>query len=493
MKRLAFVFSLALFSLLLTNAAQAATLTVDTTADDASLSACTAAPNDCSLRGAITAANAQAGADTVNLPVGTYTLTIATTDEDANLNGDLDVTAGSDITFLGTDARTTIIQAGTVGGAGGNGIDRVFDILAGGTLSLNNLTVRNGRANAAGGGIRNGGNLTVHRTTVADNRTTTSGGGGIEILTGTTTTIQHSTISGNSIGSSSGGAIRTIGNAQLFIFNTTISGNTAFQTGGGAIRAQSGAGGLITITNCTITGNNLLSNAGGGLSNSNTMRIRNTIVAGNTALNNPDVSGAFSSGGTNLIGIQGTSTGWITTGATADLLNNTAANLGALANNGGSTDTHALLSPSSAIDAGQDCVINSSCDTFNAPLNLRYDQRLFVRIAGGDRSTSRNLGGAVVDIGAFEFNALVPTAASVSIGGRVSFNKNSFLSRATVTLTDMQGTVRTAPVNPFGYYKFEDVSAGQIVTVQVSAKGATFAPQVVTVNEDIENLDFTAQ
>jgi alpha-tubulin suppressor-like RCC1 family protein len=88
---------------------------------------------------------------------------------------------------------------------------------------------------------------------------------------------------------------------------------------------------------------------------------------------------------------------------------------------------------------------------------------------------------------------LTPTAASVSVGGRVSFGKGSFISRASVTLTDMNGNVKTAVVNPFGYYKFEDVSAGQTVTVQVSAKGSTFAPQVVTVTEDIEDLNFSAQ
>jgi hypothetical protein len=445
------------------------------------------------LRGAITAANALAGADVIELPAGIYTLTLTTTDEDANLNGDLDVTSGSGITVLGVNTRTTVIQAGTVGGPAGNGVDRVFDILAGGTLSLNNLTVRNGRTSGAGGGIRNGGNLTVHRVTVADNRTTgTSGGGGLEILTASSTTIQYSTVSGNSINASSGGGIRTIGTAQVFIFNTTISGNTAFQTGGGGIRAQSGAGGLITITNCTITGNTLLSNAGGGLSNSNTMRIRNTIVSGNTALTNPDVSGAFASGGTNLIGIQGTSTGWVTVGATADLLNNTSANLGPLANNGGSTDTHALNSPSAAIDAGQDCVINASCDTFNAPLNLSFDQRGFLRIANGDRNPLRNLGAAIVDIGAFEFSAAA-TAASVSVSGRVTFGSGSMTARAVVSLTDMQGNTKTVQTNPFGYYRFDDISAGQTVTVQVLAKGAAFAPQVVTVNENVENLDFSAQ
>jgi alpha-tubulin suppressor-like RCC1 family protein len=88
---------------------------------------------------------------------------------------------------------------------------------------------------------------------------------------------------------------------------------------------------------------------------------------------------------------------------------------------------------------------------------------------------------------------LAPTSASVSVSGRVIFSKGSISTRASVSLTDMAGNTRSVPVNPFGYYKFEDVSAGQTVTVQVSAKGASFAPQVVNVTEDVEDLNFSAQ
>jgi hypothetical protein len=79
------------------------------------------------------------------------------------------------------------------------------------------------------------------------------------------------------------------------------------------------------------------------------------------------------------------------------------------------------------------------------------------------------------------------TAASVSISGRV----NS-ASRATVTMTDASGEVRTALVNPFGYYKFEGITAGQTVVIQAAAKGATFTPQVINVTQDVEDLNFTA-
>lgn len=489
MKLLKVLVLSAAFAAMLSIYASAATFRVDTTTDDASLTACTdAAANDCSLRGAVTAANALAGGDIITLPAGTYTLTLATTDEDANVNGDLDVLANSDITLVGAGARSSIVQAGTIGGANGNGVDRVFDILASGTLAVYNVTVRNGRTAGAGGGIRNGGNLTVDHVTIADNRTTgSSGGGGLEILTATNTFVLSSTISGNSINASSGGGIRTIGTAQVVIANSTISGNTAAQTGGGGIRAQSGAGGLITITDSTITGNTLVANAGGGLSNSTVMRVRNTIISGNTALTNPDASGAFTSGGTNIVGAQGTSTGWLTTGATADLLNNTSANLGPLQNNGGATDTNAVAAPSSAIDAGQDCVITFACDTFNVTEDISVDQRGYTRIAGGDRQTRSQLGAAVVDIGAFEFGAVPAAGSSFSVAGRLSSGGGFFPNKQIVSLTTTQGT-RFAPVSPFGYFRFDNIPAGQTIVLDVASKAFTFTPQVVTVERDITDI-----
>ncbi|HEY0426393.1 MAG TPA: hypothetical protein VGC76_01180 [Pyrinomonadaceae bacterium] len=86
-----------------------------------------------------------------------------------------------------------------------------------------------------------------------------------------------------------------------------------------------------------------------------------------------------------------------------------------------------------------------------------------------------------------------PTSASPIVSGRVSSGKGTLSNRAIVTLTNAQGNVRTASVNPFGFYKFDNVAIGQTYTVQVSVKGATFVPQVITVNEDFENLDFSAQ
>jgi len=67
------------------------------------------------------------------------------------------------------------------------------------------------------------------------------------------------------------------------------------------------------------------------------------------------------------------------------------------------------------------------------------------------------------------------------------------LARATVYLTDQNGSTRTARTNPFGYYQFEDIEVGQTLIVNVFHKQYQFDPQVVSLNEAMENLNFTPQ
>lgn len=92
--------------------------------------------------------------------------------------------------------------------------------------------------------------------------------------------------------------------------------------------------------------------------------------------------------------------------------------------------------------------------------------------------------------GSISINLLPPTAASVSISGRVLTSTNRGLMNAVVYLTDEQGNTHTARTNPFGYYRFEDISVGQTVIVTVVSKRYQFAPQVVNVVEDIGDLNF---
>jgi len=116
------------------------------------------------------------------------------------------------------------------------------------------------------------------------------------------------------------------------------------------------------ILNCTLTGNTASvttpGTGGGGIfaTSNNTVSIGNTIVAGNVApAGNPDAFGPYSSQGSNLIGDGSGSSGFTASG---DHVGTGGApinpKLDTLKNNGGATDTMALLSGSPAIDAGND-------------------------------------------------------------------------------------------------------------------------------------------
>lgn len=93
----------------------------------------------------------------------------------------------------------------------------------------------------------------------------------------------------------------------------------------------------------------------------------------------------------------------------------------------------------------------------------------------------------------FPVRQFVLTAATVSIGGRVTDADGRAVGKANVSLTGADGQVYAALTNPFGYYQLNDIGVGQTVTINVLSKRHNFAPQVVTVTEDVDDLNFTAQ
>lgn len=93
---------------------------------------------------------------------------------------------------------------------------------------------------------------------------------------------------------------------------------------------------------------------------------------------------------------------------------------------------------------------------------------------------------------AFVFKAGTLTASSVPVAGRVSSSTGAGLARATIYLSDQNGNTRIAQSNPFGFYSFDDVRTGQTYVISVSAKGYQFQQRVVTVNDAVNDLDFSA-
>lgn len=86
-----------------------------------------------------------------------------------------------------------------------------------------------------------------------------------------------------------------------------------------------------------------------------------------------------------------------------------------------------------------------------------------------------------------------PTAAMVSIGGRVATQQGRAISGAHVSLTDQKGQVRTALTNGFGYYSFSEVMVGETYIVAVSSKRYTFSPRTVLLVDELDDVDFTPE
>ncbi|MDQ6760390.1 MAG: CSLREA domain-containing protein [Acidobacteriota bacterium] len=358
-----------------------------TTTDDHDDGTCNAA--DCTLREAINAANSRVGDDVIAFAPG-VTGTIQLASALPNLT--------SNIALQGPGANVLTVRRNSAASY------RIFTINAGAIVTISGLTIANGNTFQSGGGILNSGTLGLNGVAISGNHG--GNGGGIYNSFGTLT-LNQSTISGNSVSSSfafSGGGIYNQG-GNVTITSSTISGNTANGPGG---NSDSGGGiitnvGVVTFINSTISGN--AADFGGGAWNLNggTVRSINTIIARNNAPSGPDFDGALTSQGHNFIGnnaaasitpMTGDQIG--TPGAPLDPL------LGSLQNNGGPTDTLALSSASTAIDAGDDTI---------APIR---DQRGFLRVG-------------VSDIGAFEFGGapapvpLVGAASTKTHGGAGGF------------------------------------------------------------------------
>ena len=88
-----------------------------------------------------------------------------------------------------------------------------------------------------------------------------------------------------------------------------------------------------------------------------------------------------------------------------------------------------------------------------------------------------------------------PTAANVDLSGRVVTANGRGITKVRVTLTDAAGNSRTALTSSFGYYRFEEVEAGQTYILSVASKRFRFDPpsRVVSVVDEVTDIDFVAE
>jgi beta-glucanase (GH16 family) len=270
----------------------------------------------------------------------------------------------------------------------GGGTDRIFIIDSGLTVNVAHLAITNGYGFELAGGILNNGNLTLDHVTVSGNTTTTDAGdfwqggggiyngdgatlylvdstvannasgwdgGGIFSFLNTTTIIERSTLSGN-IAANVGGGIRMLGNAS--IVNSTLSGNEAVTWHGGALFLTDG---VMSLVNSTVADNLMPSGTaslfvGTFTAANTTLNLENSIIAEGTNLG---CIAYTEPGATGIVTLTSLGYNVFEDGSCNPVASDkvvTDAMIGALADNGGPTLTHALLAGSPAIDEANDAV-----------------------------------------------------------------------------------------------------------------------------------------
>lgn len=92
-------------------------------------------------------------------------------------------------------------------------------------------------------------------------------------------------------------------------------------------------------------------------------------------------------------------------------------------------------------------------------------------------------------------NEFIPTAATVSVSGRILTSDGNGVRNVIVTLTAPNGNTLTTRTSSFGYFRFDNIAVGETYVISVASKRFTFNPstQILSVNEELTNIDFVAE
>ncbi len=232
-------------------------------------------------------------------------------------------------------------------------------------------------------------------------------GGGIYIESNGTVNVTNCSLGSNSVGYNTGSVIARGGgiciqSGVVNIINSTLGGNFGSKNGGGIYNEAT----TLNVTNCTLSSNS--AQFGGGIFNpaGKTANVKSSIIALNTAGGSagPDLNGTFIAQGFNLIGNNDGAAASFPAGnpnANNDIVGTSASPIdpkldpNGLQNNGGPTQTIALLSGSPAIDKGTSLGSTGTLTTDQRGAGRTLDDPSVANAAGGDGT----------DVGAFEFGA----------------------------------------------------------------------------------------
>lgn len=372
--------------------------------------------------------------------------------DSVTISGNTSTGDGGGLWADGFSMTLTVQNSRITGNTSGDDGGGVYAEDTGATWNFTNTVVSGNQAAGAGGGIYfydPDQNLVLTNTTISGNTAATLGGGVyLYSFDNGGMTFRGSTISGNSAAEGGGLFLYGIDNGPLLIENSTISGNQATAgDGGGVFLYNISAGGAINHT--TIAANTATGTGGGVFVDSGTPALNNMIVADNTAGTNNDLGGTFDAS-YSLIEAPGTAT---VNNIVGNLLN-TDPQLGALANNGGPTQTKKPAGASPAVNAGN--------PAFAPP--PAADQRGLARVVNGR-----------IDMGAVEVNpgVIQLTASAISV--------NEAAGTVTITLSRTGGSDGAVSVS----YATTPGSAG------AGADYTTSSGMVNWADGDVANKTFT--
>jgi hypothetical protein len=414
---------------------------------------------------------AGSGGGIFNFTGGTTTITNSTINgNDAKrAGGGIEDQAGAG---FGLDIMNTNLMNNTTGSAPGNG--GAIHITGAADANISASIISGNTAARDGGGLWNGsGIMTVTESTIDDNYamgTAPGNGGGGIWNNGGTVMVSRSTVSANhaDMTNANGGGIYNA-NGSIDVDYSTVSGNSADNNGGGIYNV-----GTAMVSASTIA-NNSATNGGGidqGIAVTNLTTLNNTIVADNMASGmGYDVfanAGAYASNGYNLIEKDDANV----FPASATDIEGMDPNLGPLADNGGGTQTHALICPSPAVNAGD--------------MTLMANDQTGMPVFGGTR-----------DIGSFELQ----TACT---GGVVACNTyisdSSWMKSTVVTPSNLSGvwsgvngmlpadatfSVAAMVGQPYGYQSINNVEGAEVIK---TGRDITYFRKTIMI-DSLENFE----